>query len=370
MKVLDDNGDGYISWSIAAEQWVLSTGPKPAVVSMSLSGPGNWVAEETSINALVAAGVTVVVAAGNQNSDASGYNPGWIDSAITVGSYASGGARSSFSNYGSKVDVWAPGSSIKSTGVSSDTATSWMSGTSMACPHVSGLAAIMYELNPTAASMTSTQREALLSVGQRTDYVTGLTASDNNFVFLAPTSVPTPSPSPDGAGAVGDPHLQNIHGDRFDLMQAGSHVLIHIPRGMSVANALLHVSAVASRLGGHCADMYFQHVNVTGSWADAAHPGGYHYSALQTEVKTPQWVALGKVELKVVHGRTGKGLKYLNMYVKHLGRTGFVVGGLLGEDDHADVIRSDETCSKQVSLKINTDGQGSSRASIAVAMSE
>ncbi|CAK0803551.1 unnamed protein product [Prorocentrum cordatum] len=212
MKVLDDNGDGYISWSIAAEQWVLSSGPKPAVVSMSLSGPGNWVAEETSINALVAAGVTVVVAAGNQNSDASGYNPGWIDSAITVGSYASGGARSSFSNYGSKVDVWAPGSSIKSTGVSSDTATNTLSGTSMACPHVSGLAAIMYELYPTAASMTSGQREALLSAGQRTDWVTG-TGIDNNFVWLAPTSAPTPSPTPpDGAAAVGDPHLQNIHG--------------------------------------------------------------------------------------------------------------------------------------------------------------
>mmetsp|Transcript_21490 Transcript_21490/g.57587 ORF Transcript_21490/g.57587 Transcript_21490/m.57587 type:complete len:219 (+) Transcript_21490:2-658(+) len=218
--------------------------------------------------------------------------------------------------------------------------------------------------------MTSGQREALLSAGQRTDWVTG-TGIDNNFVWLAPTSAPTPSPTPpDGAAAVGDPHLQNVHGDRFDLMQAGKHILINIPRGMSVANALLHVSAFASRMGGHCADMYFQNVSVTGSWADAAHPGGYHYSSSQHEVKTSQWVALGKVELKVVHGRTDSGIKYLNLYVKHLGRTGFAVGGLLGEDDHADVSRPSEACAKQLTLQAKMEGQGFSGASVARAMSE
>jgi len=374
MKVLDDNGDGYVSWSIAAEQWVLSSGAKPAVVSMSLSGAGNHAAEKVSIDALVAAGVTVVVAAGNQNSDACSYNPAWIPSAITVGSYATGGAKSGFSNYGSCVDVWAPGSGIESTYHTSDTSTKSMSGTSMACPHVSGLAAIMYELNPTAASMTAAQREALLSAGQRTSYVTGLTGSDNNVVFLAPTDAPTPSPTPsptgDGAAAVGDPHLQNVHGDRFDLMRAGKHVLINIPRGMSSVNAFLHVSAVAARLGGHCADMYFQRVNVTGSWAEATHPGGYHYSASHYEVKTSQWVALGKVELKVVHGRTDSGINYLNLYVKHLGRTGFPVGGLLGEDDHADVSRPEEACAKKLSLEAKAAGQAFPAAPIAVAMQE
>eukprot|EP00959_Pyramimonas_sp_CCMP1952_P341281 7149611-Pyramimonas_sp.AAC.1 len=96
--------------------------------------------------------------------------------------------------------------------------------------------------------------------------------------------------------------------------------------------------------------MYFQEFNITGSWADAKQAGGYHYSVSQYEVKTPEWVALGKVELKVVHGHTDGGLRYLNVYVKHLGRAGFAVGGLLGDDDHGDVIVPPEACAKHLSL--------------------
>eukprot|EP00959_Pyramimonas_sp_CCMP1952_P066804 1394651-Pyramimonas_sp.AAC.1 len=137
-----------------------------------------------------------------------------------------------------------------------------------------------------------------------------------------------------GVAATGDPHLQNVHGERFDLMKPGKHVLIHIPRGRSIEDSLFRVEADARRLGGQCADMYFQELNVTGSWAEAKQAGGYHYTASQKVEKTPLWVAFGIVELKVVHGRTDNGLMYLNVYVKHLGRAGFPVGGLLGEDDH------------------------------------
>jgi hypothetical protein len=153
-----------------------------------------------------------------------------------------------------------------------------------------------------------------------------------------------------GTAAVGDPHLQNIHGERFDLMKEGKHVLISIPRGQSADKALLRVQADARRLGGQCADMYFQELNVTGSWAEAKQAGGYHYGVSQTDVKTPEWIAFGKVELKVVHGRTNSGLRYLNVYVKHLARAGHAVGGLLGEDDHEDVIAPPETCAKKLSL--------------------
>merc|ERR1719188_1169010 len=137
-----------------------------------------------------------------------------------------------------------------------------------------------------------------------------------------------------GVAATGDPHLQNVHGERFDLMKPGKHVLISIPRGKSGEDALLLVQADARRLGGTCADMYFQEVNVTGSWAEAKQAGGYLYSVSQSAVGTPEWVAFHTVELKIVHGRTQSGLQYLNLYVKHLGRAGFAVGGLLGEDDH------------------------------------
>ena len=159
-----------------------------------------------------------------------------------------------------------------------------------------------------------------------------------------------------GAAAVGDPHLQNIHGERFDLMKQGRHVLINIPRGQGAEQAMLRVQADARHLGGQCADMYFQELNVTGSWAEAKRAGGYHYSASQSDVEAPGWAAFGKVELKVVRGRTDSGLSYLNVYVKHLARAGFAVGGLLGEDDHEDVVTPPESCAKKLSLADGVEG--------------
>ena len=164
--------------------------------------------------------------------------------------------------------------------------------------------------------------------------------------------------------ATGDPHLQNVHGERFDLMKPGKHVLLNIPRGISAGDALLRVQADARRLGGQCADMYFQEVNVTGSWAETKEAGGYHYSASQNSVETPQWVALGAIQLKVVHGRTDSGTQYLNVYVKHLGRAGFTVGGLLGEDDHKYAMIPPAGCTHRASLpEVQTSGQARSSAS-------
>jgi hypothetical protein len=177
----------------------------------------------------------------------------------------------------------------------------------------------------------------------------GWLSVDLSGVASAPTAPPTQGGTT-GAAAVGDPHLQNIHGERFDLMKEGRHVLINIPRGQGAEQAMLRVQADARRLGGHCADMYFQELNVTGSWAEAKQAGGYHYSVSQSDLETPGWAAFGKVELKVVQGRTDSGLRYLNVYVKHLARAGFPVGGLLGEDDHEDVITPPETCAKRMSL--------------------
>merc|ERR1719343_1963249 len=92
--------------------------------------------------------------------------------------------------------------------------------------------------------------------------------------------------SVDAAGAaVGDPHLQNVHGERFDLMKPGTHVLINIPRGATAERTMLRVQASARQVGGQCADMYFQEVNVTGSWAEAKQAGGYHYGAEHGEVE-------------------------------------------------------------------------------------
>jgi len=173
-------------------------------------------------------------------------------------------------------------------------------------------------------------------------------------------------------GATGDPHLQNVHGERFDLMKTGKHVLINIPRGTNAEHALLRVQADARRLGDHCSDMYFQEVNVTGTWAEAKKAGGYIYSASQYLAEPPEWITFGKVELKVVHGRTGDGTMYLNMYAKHLRLAGVAIGGLLGEDDHEDASIAPEGCVKKVSLRNlkNSEGDRPSVASDAVASLE
>ncbi|CAK0908391.1 unnamed protein product [Prorocentrum cordatum] len=176
------------------------------------------------------------------------------------------------------------------------------------------------------------------------------------------------SPTPSVA-ATGDPHLQNLLGERFDLMKQGMHVLINIPRGTGASSAMLRAQADAVRLGEHCGDLYFQELNVTGVWAEASRAGGYHYSVSQSDVPSSEWVAVGKVALKVVIAHTDRELQYLNVYLKHLGQSGFAVGGLLGEDDHEDASTPPETCVKRISLKKDAQSISSrlSAASIAVA---
>jgi len=215
--------------------------------------------------------------------------------------------------------------------------------------------------------------DTFVEVGSETNpSITAMGQSECGYptsAYKIPLTVQATTPIAGGAGAgasaVGDPHLQNVYGQRFDLMKAGKHVLINIPRGAAADSALLRVQADAHRMGGQCADMYFQQVNVTGSWAEAKKAGGYHYSVSQHDAKSPEWIAFGKVELKVVHGRTDSGLLYLNLYVKHLGRAGFAVGGLLGEDDHEDVSAAPDSCAQRLAL---VDGSQSERSLSAVSV--
>jgi len=189
----------------------------------------------------------------------------------------------------------------------------------------------------------------------------------NELVLVCPGAVQTGGAGGGAGSATGDPHLQNVHGERFDLMKLGKHVLIHIPRGEPAEKALLRVEAEARRLGGQCADTYFQEINITGAWAnarqssglslaEAGHTGGLFISAQGVRDEHPDWMKFGKVELKVVHGRTEQGLSYLNFYVKHLGRTGLAVGGLLGEDDHTEEETPAEACVERLSLVQSVDG--------------
>lgn len=146
-KVLGDSGGGSFSWSYDALDWIATKGARPAVASMSLGGAAVLQGMRAAVDRAVAEGVTVVVAGGNSNTDACGFSPAFVPSAITVGSTTSRDARSSFSNYGRCTDIWAPGSSIVSAGHTGDWSRRTLSGTSMACPHVSGAVALVLEAN-------------------------------------------------------------------------------------------------------------------------------------------------------------------------------------------------------------------------------
>ncbi len=149
VRVLDCNGSGTNSGVIAGVDWVAANHQAPAVANMSLGG-GNSSALDEAVRGAVNAGVTMVVAAGNDNTDACTGSPNRVAEAVTVGSTTSSDARSSFSNKGSCVDIFAPGSSITSAWYQSDSDTNTISGTSMAAPHVAGAAALILAQNPGA----------------------------------------------------------------------------------------------------------------------------------------------------------------------------------------------------------------------------
>jgi len=199
VKTLNDQGSGARSWQYVAIDWVTVSGTKPAVISMSLGGSGADPGYTTVIDAAVENGVTVVVAAGNSNSDACNFSPAFAANAITVGSTTSTDTRSSFSNYGTCVEIWAPGSSVVSLSSSSDTGTSTKSGTSMACPHVSGAAALV--LGADNSKNAAAVLEELLSTAAW-GAISGLRTGDTNALLFVgaggapPTTTPVPTPAP------------------------------------------------------------------------------------------------------------------------------------------------------------------------------
>jgi subtilisin family serine protease len=153
VRVLSCSGSGSTSGVIAGVDWVTSNSIHPAVANMSLGG-GASTALDNAVRNSIASGVTYAIAAGNSNANAANFSPARVTDAITVGSSTRTDARSSFSNFGSVVDIYAPGSSILSAYASSNTATATLSGTSMATPHVAGVAARILQTSPNASPAT------------------------------------------------------------------------------------------------------------------------------------------------------------------------------------------------------------------------
>jgi subtilisin family serine protease len=156
IRVLDCNGSGTTSGVIAGVDWVAANHKKPAVANMSLGG-GASTSLDDAVRRSIAAGVTYAVAAGNgdrigRQQPACNYSPARVREALTVGATNNTDAKASWSNYGECVDLFAPGVSITSAWYTSSSATNTISGTSMASPHVAGVAALYLETNPTASA--------------------------------------------------------------------------------------------------------------------------------------------------------------------------------------------------------------------------
>jgi subtilisin family serine protease len=153
IRILGCDGSGASSNVIAGLDWILKNGKKPAVVNISLGGEAN-ASLDSAVENLFNNGYVMVVAAGNSNTDACSSSPARVSKAITVAATDSTDTRASYSNYGSCVDIFAPGSQINSSWIGSNTATKVLNGTSMATPHVAGVVAEMLQSTPTATPQT------------------------------------------------------------------------------------------------------------------------------------------------------------------------------------------------------------------------
>jgi uncharacterized membrane protein YgcG len=203
VRVLGCSGGGRTSDVIAGINWAISdhqNNPSaPAVANMSLGGDANKSLDD-AVAAAAAAGITMVVAAGNSNLDACTASPAREVTAITVGATDNTDTRAAFSNYGTCVDIFAPGVTIMSDGISSPTSTATMSGTSMAAPHVAGAAAVYLGLN---SSATPAQVAAALTASASTG-VTNAGAGSPNYLLYARSFVTnTASPSASSGGSIG-----------------------------------------------------------------------------------------------------------------------------------------------------------------------
>jgi subtilisin family serine protease len=151
VRVLNCSGSGSTSGIIAAVDWVRNNRTNPAVANLSLGG-GYSSSLNTAVNNLHNSGVFVAVAAGNSNRNACNYSPASASSVYTTAASTSSDAKASYSNYGSCVDGYAPGSAIRSAWIGSTGATNTISGTSMASPHVAGVAALYKAANGNVSS--------------------------------------------------------------------------------------------------------------------------------------------------------------------------------------------------------------------------
>jgi hypothetical protein len=199
-------------------------------------------------------------------------------------------------------------------------------------------------------------------------------------IVIRTSPSPTPSPTPlaptttttagNSVGAAGDPHMTSVTGAKFDILRPGNHTLLHIPQHSLQEAALVFVRAFVKQEGATCLDMYIESLHITGKLAEERQRGGFSFFANQDGGVNKGWLSLGKLDLKVVYATTVSGVRYLNMFARHLAKLGMPIGGILGLDDHESAVTREAGCQRRLALysyipeeDIEESGGRASRAS-------
>ncbi len=177
VRVLNCDGDGWTSNIIAGVDWVAANASGPSVANMSLGGRRST-ALDRAVQSAIKSGVSFLLAAGNCNANACNYSPGRVPSGVTVGATTISDSRSKFSNWGRCVNVFAPGSKIKSAW--HDGGYKTISGTSMATPHVTGVAALYLQEN---SALSPSQLKAMIAERASNGKVKNTRGSVNKLLY-------------------------------------------------------------------------------------------------------------------------------------------------------------------------------------------
>jgi subtilisin family serine protease len=232
VRVADCTGAPTLANIIGGVSWVQTNAIHPAVANMSLGGPVS-AALDTAVTNAIASGVTFVIAAGNSNVDACNVSPARVPTAITVGNIdPSTDQRASSSNFGACLDLFAPGVGILSSWNTGDTATNTIGGTSMAAPHVAGVAAFYLENNPLATPAAvwggfhGIHYNADVSTTPGwSGVINPGTGSPNELLHWGSVN--------DGYDD-GDPHITTVDGVRYDFQGAGEFVTLRDSSGLEI----------------------------------------------------------------------------------------------------------------------------------------
>ncbi|WP_211355148.1 S8 family serine peptidase [Blastococcus colisei] len=262
IRVLGCDGSGTMSGVVSGLDWVIAqhAAGAPAVANLSLGGPASTTLDN-AVQSTINDGVAVVVAAGNANEDACATSPARVAAALTIGATDKADARASFSNYGSCLDLFAPGVGVVSTWYTSSTATATLSGTSMASPHGAGAAAALLEVEPGLSPAALGDR---LVATATTGVVTGGgTGSPNRMLWADPAPIATTSPTATAPAA--PTNVQAVAGKRSVTLSwtQGSD------GGSAVTDQTVRVYKTGSYVGSVSVSASATSVKITGLTAGA-----------------------------------------------------------------------------------------------------